>query len=818
VPVHPLRAFRHDPRLAIAIASTLALGVGVATGLYGYLDSFLHPRVAAPHARYLASVRNLTPRGPLWSSSSIEFEAIRRAGAFDRLAAHTAVNVTLTTDAGPLFSWGQLVLGDFFELHGGRAARGRLLRPSDDSEAAAPVVVLSHRLWRTAFAADPAVVGRSLRINHQEATVVGVAARDFEGVSYASEFFVPARLGDRLTGLPRSTNPQDRWLLLQGRVADDAASGSGWERARTALAAVAAALDAEQPLPDGEKRTFEAAPATAPDPETLEDPFFEASRLLAAAAILFALLGAANLAGLLLAKTTAREREWAVRKALGASRPQLAIAILSSLLPPAVAGLLGSLAVAKWVELGIEKALVSPMSGIGPAWVGENAQVFDLDLRGLAFAGLTTAILVAGAALPPLVRVLRRDPNRALRATSAGGGQADGVLAPRRILVVVQLALAVTLLTGSGLLVRTLNAAGTADLGFNPTGLIYATVNLPRTAGGARDDLLAYVRLLERARGLGGVRHATLALLPPLGPNSRSIDAARPSRPEESMSLRYNIVASDYFEMLGVPMVAGRALDGRDTPDAPAAVVVSASLAQRLWGTAPAVGQVLHLTGPKRVDEAGPDFVVVGVARDAAFVEPTQPHQEMLFFAYGQRRHSRMTLVTRSEVPQATLEPQLREAIRGTRDDASLIDLLAAREQLRRTLQPYRLNASVGAGLALAGLITSLTGLLALQLYTLQLRRRELAVRVALGATPRQISRGALREALRPAAIGILVGVASAAATVGLLGKLLYGVEPFDPYTFVAVPLVLAATVLLASWWPARRAAQVDPAESLRAL
>jgi hypothetical protein len=259
--------------------------------------------------------------------------------------------------------------------------------------------------------------------------------------------------------------------------------------------------------------------------------------------------------------------------------------------------------------------------------------VFDLDLRGLAFAGLTTAILVAGAALPPLVRVLRRDPNRALRATSAGGGQADGVLAPRRILVVVQLALAVTLLTGSGLLVRTLNAAGTADLGFNPTGLIYATVNLPRTAGGARDDLLAYVRLLERARGLGGVRHATLALLPPLGPNSRSIDAARPSRPEESMSLRYNIVASDYFEMLGVPMVAGRALDGRDTPDAPAAVVVSASLAQRLWGTAPAVGQVLHLTGPKRVDEAGPDFVVVGVARDAAFVEPTQPHQEMLFFS-----------------------------------------------------------------------------------------------------------------------------------------------------------------------------------------
>jgi predicted permease len=803
------------PGLSLAVALSIAVGVGAATGLFGYLMSYLHPRLAAPHADRIAAVRNQTPRGPLWSSSSAELAAIRGAGAFERVSANTAVNATVGTEGGNRFAWGQLVEGDFFELFGGRAEHGRLLAPADDAPGAPAVAVLGHRLWRTAFDADATVVGREVTFNAVHCTVVGVAARAFEGVGYSSEFFLPARLGDALTGLARSENPIDRWLNVRGRLA---AGPGALERATAQIAAAHAALDESAPLPDDEVRRPLLVFETDFDPESEEDPFFHASRLLAGAGILFVLLGAANLAGLLLARATARDREWALRKALGASPARLAAAMVAGLLPPAIAGLAGALAVAKVVEGWIEATLLTPMAGLGPGWASETGEIFELDARGVGFALLATAAVVALAAAPPLVRVLRRDPQGALREASAGGGQGRAVLAPRRLLVAAQIALAVMLLVGSGLLARSLGAAAAAEVGFQTQGLSFATINLPRGSGGPSADVASYLGLLERARSLPGVSAATVALVPPLAPYARTLDAARAESPDAVETHSYNIVAPGYFSTLGVPIVAGRALDERDAPGSPPAVVVTRALAERLWADAPAVGRRLRIVGFTRPDESGPDFEVVGVAADAAYVEPTRPSPAMIFFAYGQRRHSRMTLVTRVGLPLAALEPALRDAIAATRDDASLVDLVPADEQLHRTLHPLRLNATVASGLALGGLATSLLGLFALQSYTVHLRRRELAVRAALGATSRRLAALVLREATRLAAVGVLVGLAAAAATVRLLASLLYGVSVADPWTFVAVPLLLATTVLLAAWLPARRAARVDPAENLRVL
>ena len=550
----------------VLVVLTVALGVGVATVLFDYLASFLHPRSRMPHPDRVTMARNVTPRMTLWSFSSLEVEAMRDLPGVELLAATTVVNATVTTDAGNLFAWGRFVTGSYFELYGGHAAFGRLLGPGDDTAGAPCVVVLSQRLWRNGFAADPAIVSRSLRINGETCTIVGVVARDFAGEGYASELFVPARLGDRITGLARSNDPVDRWLSVYLRVAP--AVGSR-ERAAAALRAAFLALDERRPLPDGEKRHPILVAADAVDPELAEDPYFLAARLLAGAGLLFVVLGATNLAGLLLARAAAREREWAVRKALGASPARLASAILGRLAGPAALGWLLALGVATAIGRWMSVVLHTPMAVIGPSWASEDARSFLLDARDVVFAAAATALVVLVAALPPLVRVLRRDPCLALRAGSPGGGADRTVLGPRRGLVVGQLALAVVLLVGSGLLVRSLLAVAASPLGLDPHGLAFATINLPRTGaagGGAASDRATLVRAVESTRALGGVANATLALLTPVSPASRRIDVARAEAPGEMRNRDYNIVGPRYFATLGVQLLAGRPLDERDTP------------------------------------------------------------------------------------------------------------------------------------------------------------------------------------------------------------------------------------------------------------
>ena len=811
------RGFRRDPWLAVLIGVTIALGVGVSTVLYGYFSTWLHPRVAAPDAERVAAVRLKYPESVVWYLSSVELDAVRDSRAFEQVSSSVAVNATVGAPGGNLFAWGQVVDGSFFDFFAGRASVGRLLGAADDTPGAPSVVVLSHRLWRTAFAADPSIVGRRVKLNSEECTVVGVAERQFEGVGFASEFFVPTRLGDVLTGLARSQNPTDRWLVVRGRLPD---SPGALERADASIAAAFAALNQTQPLPEGESRVPLLVLESSFDPEFAQDPFFLAARLLAASGALFVLLGAANLAGLLLARAAAHDREWAVRKALGAAPARLAGAIVGRLLPPALVGLAGAALVATVVEDWIERTMGTPMAGLGPGWASETSQIMEIGWRGVVFALAATVATILLAALPPFLRVVRRDPNRTLRAESPGGGGDHAVLAPRKVLVALQLALAVTLLVGSGLLVRSLGAAANGVLGFDPRGLALTTLNLPRSSGaggGAATDLATLLGVLERARAIGGVESATLTLVPPFAPNRREISVAKAETPDALTGFPYSIVGPRYLETLGVPIVSGRALDERDAPDAPPAIVVTAALAQKLWGHEPAVGRRIRLGQPVRPGEAGPEFEVVGVAADAAFGEPTVPRPPMIFFAFGQRRHARMTLLVRAAAPLATIEPALRDLVSSTRADASLVDLVPADEQLRRTLHPMRLNATVAAGLGIGGLVTALVGLFALQLYTVQLRRRDFAVRIALGARSGDLSRLVLGEASRLALAGLAVGLAAAAAVVRLLGSLLYGVTAFDPWTFAAVPIALALTVALAGWIPARRAARADPIRDLRA-
>jgi predicted permease len=812
-----LRRLRREPLLSLTIAGTLALSIGSATALAVYLAAFTEPLLPAVDPARLVQVHFGTDEDPLASSSHAEYRAVLESGAFEAVASNYASGATVAWRGANVFAWGQAVTAGFFDVFGGRAVHGRLIVPADESAEGEPPLVLSNRLWRTAFASDPAVVGRSLELNGRRFTVVGVLARGFQGTGYASEWFVPLPEIDRLSGVPRVAGGEEKFLFLWALLPRD---GAARRALPGRLDALARGLDAEAPLPDGERRLASVQPATLFGPNYRQEPMYHAARALTGATVLFLLLGAGNVSGLLLARATARDREWAVRKAMGAGPLRLAGAIVGEALPLVVLGLVGAAAAARLVLAQIESMLFTSIGGLGGSWTVEDPHVLHLDGKALVLALAAGAVALAVGAAPPLARVLRRHPVEVLRSDGARSGADRRTLAPRRLLVALEIALAVVLLVGGALLARTLRAYATADARFASEGLLLTTIYLPPAPGRPAASAEFFRDLQARAAELAGVEAATVASVGPnTGFSPRQTQVVPTDRDEGGLAADYNVVGASYLATLGVPIVAGRDLSVSDVPGGAPVVVVTETLARRLWGSADrAVGRLLRADLPVRAGQSGPEFEVVGVAADAGFASAAEPERPWALFAYGQRALPRMQLVVRSRQPLVALEPQLRDAVAAVRSDASVIDLVDAGAQLHRSLESPRLNARIAGGLALAGLATALIGLVALQLFTVNLRRRDLALRLALGATGARVARELLAESLRIAAAGAAIGLAAALAATRLMRSLLYGVEAIDPLTFAAVPLLVAGTVLLAAWLPARRAVRVDPAEDLRAL
>ncbi|MEO8502811.1 MAG: ABC transporter permease [Acidobacteriota bacterium] len=807
-----VRSLSRQPVLAAAIVATLALGVGVATALFVYLDSFLHPRLAAPDAARVVAVYVGSAEEPRQQVSYLELQRLEGSPLLHDAVATSTIGAALggaaLPEGGSRYAWGQAVSGRFFAFFAAQPELGRLLAEADNTKGAPGVVVLGHGVWQDAFGGDRSIVGRSVRINGQMLTVVGVTRREFTGLGFAVGFFVPLVHSDLVSGVARLESPAERWLRVFVRLP----KGTTQAVADGAIETLTRELDQSAPLAGARRALL--LPATTFDPESASDPFFHAARALTGAAILFLLLGSANVAGLLLARAAAREREWAVRKALGASPGQLLGALAAEIALPALLGAAGGLLVARSVARWLESMMLTPIGGIGPGWSAPGGNLLIVDARAAAFALTASLITTFVALLPPLVRVLRNDPNLTLR---SGDHRAGVRLGARRFLVALELALAVVLLVGGGLLARSLTAAAEVDLGFSDRGLVQSTVFVTRS-GGAKAALATWNAILERTRHLPAISSATLAHVAPNTGLPRVTQVATVENATATREVRYNIVAPNYFGTLGVPLLAGRALDERDTPQAPAAVVVSHSLAERLFGSVPALGRRIRVSGPARPGDAGPEFEIVGVAADAATVSPLEPREPTVFFAYGQRTHSRMTLLARSTAPLATLEPALRRAVAAAAPDAAIIDLVSSEEQRRRSLSPMRINATLAVGLAGMSLLTAVAGLWALQMFAVSLRRRELGIRLALGAQRGRLARLILGESLRLGSVGALLGLAGALVATRWLRSMLFGVGALDPWTLAAVPLGLLAVVLVAAWLPARRAARTDPAESLRAL
>lgn len=805
-----LRSLARQPGLTLIVVLTLALGIGASTALFGYLAAILWPRLDAPEAERVVWIYSVTPEYPRSPVSYPDYQEILKQGAIRDFAAFTSTGTTVSQGETSTFAWAQAVSGGFFSFFGKPPALGRLLQPGDDRPGADPVVVVSHVFWQGVLGGDPAVAGKPLRINGRIYTIVGVAPEGFQGYGRATPLYIPLAQIDQATGLPRMNQPESRWINILGRLAESATP----QRAQAALDSAAGGLDQETPLSEG-KRRFAFAPATSYDPAADDGSFVAAARVLMAAALLFLLLGCANVANLLLARATTRQREWGIRASLGADRARLAGAALTESLILCLAGGALGLVFAVGLMRRIEALLLTAPGGLG-SWA-ESAEILKLDPRTFGFALLTALGCALLCGVAPAFHVLRGDLLAAVKADTAGAVGPAGALAPRKLLVIVQVGLCVILVLGGSLLVRTLSNAGNVDPGFDPGRLLMATLYVPRSAGVEGQGAAAvYERVLDGLSSLPGIESATLSQLVPLAGWARTTQISVSENPGRHVEAAFNIVGAEHFRTLGIPILQGRPLDRRDRGDTAPVAVVSRELARQLWGDANPVGRLLTFSEPPRPGESGPTFEVVGVAGDVRLASVTEPPQPVLYLSHHQRSHSRMTLVVRSAASPAVLAPALREALRKAHPDLSIIDLVPGEEQMRRSLVQQRLHAEVAALFGLLGLGVAVLGLFGLLTYTVSQRVRELGIRMAIGAGRRDVLQLVLRQGMTLVVLGLALGLAGAYALTRLLTGLLFGVEATDPLSFVGVPAVLALVTLAACWLPARRAASLDPLAALR--
>jgi predicted permease len=663
----------------------------------------------------------------------------------------------------------------FFELLGARAARGRLLGPEDDRSGAEPVAVLAHDTWRDRFGADPGVVGRTIGLTGLPHTVVGVLGSDFAPPDLL--FDEPPEVWTALGPELDPAETRSYFLQVLGRLAP----GAGAEAAGAALAAVA---------PGGEEpfgvRVYSVHAETVGPVRTKLLLFLGAVGLVLLAAC-------ANVGGILLARGVRRERDLAVRAALGADRRRIAGLLIAEGLVLAAGAAAGGLAVA-WAGVKLLRSLFGrELPRIGE--VGIDGRVF-------AFAVVVTALAVFLAGLVPAWQTARRALATGMRRRREGH-------ALRRLLLVAEVAVAMVLVVGAGLLGRSLRALSEIDPGFEPAGRLALELSVdseryPEAAG--RQALFDGV--LERVRALPGVRQAALATFLPFG-RGLAVVQFEPPGSEETVFASLVGVGPDYFQALGIPVMEGRAIGPGDRAAGRQVAVVSEAAARTLWPGESAVGQRIPVGGDDDVE-------VVGVVGDVRLQSLAKDPSLTVYRPFEQVPGTRASVVARTGVAPVLLVQLFREAVWSVDPEQPVARVAPLEELVGDSLREPRASSTLFGLFAVFAALLSALGLYGLMAELVSRRTHELGVRMALGAGRGRVVGLVMRRSLALAAVGVAAGGVAAAAASRLLESLLFGVRPTDPATYAAVAALLLAVASLAAWVPALRAARTDPVVALK--
>jgi putative ABC transport system permease protein len=807
------RALLNSPGGSALAVLTLALGIGVNAAMFSMANRFLWrgPAVREPERLAILFAKNRAD-GSHSDYSHADLRDFREGtgAVFQGLAGYYPLPLSLSLGTANERVWGEVVSGNYFDVLGVPAAAGRTLRADEDrAPGAAPVVVISHRLWRTRFASRPDAVGRTVKVNGRPFTVVGVAPEGFDGIyfyGFRPDLWAPAMMLETL--IPGTgSHPFERGqssLRLAGRLRP----GVSVAQAQAVVGAIGARLEKEFPQTNrGYDAVLVPEPEARPEPDGHRDAALSAALFLAGVGLVL-LIACANVAHLMLVRATARQPEMAVRLALGAQRRDLLRQLLAESLLLSLAGGLLGVAFAYAGTEAMARAFTLPT---------DIPFRFDFGLDGRALLYTLGASLAAAlvSGLTPAWQSMRTDVVGTLK-KEGPGTRGSGRSRLRQALVVSQVAVSCLLLTTAGLALRTLRATLRVDPGFQARGALLVSV-APGLQGYAPERGRAfYAELLQRARALPGVSAAALARHPPLDFSSNGgtvvVDGQAPRPDAAAESVGWSRVSPGYFEAMGTALVAGRGFTEQDREGAHGVVVVNETLAQRYWPGRSALGQSLRLNGPE-----GPALEVVGVARNGKYRGLTEPPQPYLYLPLAQDYRPDATLVLRSGTDPRALLPAVREAVRALDPDMPVYDVKTLEQLVAgRALVAPTMAAGLAGVFAALALLLAAVGLYGVMSYTVARRVREIGIRMALGAPARSVRRLVVGEGARLCAIGAVLGLLGALGLTRLSSSLLFGVRAIDPLTFAAVPVVLLLVAMLAAYLPSRRATAVDPILALR--
>jgi putative ABC transport system permease protein len=794
------RTLGKSPGFTAVAVLTLALGIGGATAIFSVADAVvLRPLpFADPDRIVVLWQRDFRRDQPFVEISYPAFRAWReQSRSFEELAAMPSVDIgwVLTGRGEPERVEGRWVTAGFFDVLGVRPALGRPLLPDDDRPGAPPVVVLSDALWRVRFGADPGIIGESLTLDGAPYTVVGVMPPDF-AYPLRAQLWTP--LGSSVGGLLENAGVW--WMIAVGRLRP----GVVMAEARTELDSIWARFHREYFDPEGH------GVALTPIGETMLGSTRPALLALLGAVGLVLFIACANVAGLLIVRTVDRGAEIAIRQAMGATRVRLGqILLTETALLVAFGGAVG-LGVALW-GTPLLVALAPPDV--------PRVQDAAVNPRAFGFAVLVSGLSALMCGLAPLLLLRRASLEETFR--DRGRTLASGRSRLRAGLVVAEVALAVVLLVGAGLLVRTLVNLRQVPLGFEPRQVLALEIAAPsHRYPEVRQWRSFYAELVQRVQALPGVAAAGSVTLRPLWGTvgmdwSFTVEGQSEEEAARNPLLNLQAVSPAYFETMGIPLRRGRVFTDADDERQPGVVVVSETLARRHWPGQDAVGKRLKIPLPETPyhDEW---LSVVGVVGDARYRE-LQAARLDLYMSYRQADHRPRHLVVRAHAAPAALAGSIREIVRAMDPEILVTDVITMSDAVAAALGGPRFAARVSGAFALIAVLLAALGLYGLLAYAVTRRTKEIGVRMALGAQRGDVRRLVLGEGLRLTTAGIAIGLAASTAAGHLIEALLFGVSGFDALSYAAGPMVLALIATIACLIPAHRATCVDPAAALRA-
>ncbi|HLG58948.1 MAG TPA: ABC transporter permease [Vicinamibacterales bacterium] len=802
-----VRTLRGSPLFTLTAVLSLAVGIAGTAVIFAVVDAYLlrpWPGIADP-ARLVEIGRIDSGEGP-GPSTADGFSTFSYPNYQDYLDRQTVLASFAASRTGEAVGLGDgvratrvpgaYVSSNYFSVLGAPMALGRGFLPEDESlTSPATVAIISHRLWRSQFQSDGNVIGRNVQLNGRPFTIVGVASAGFNGHDIAlTSIWIP------LTGFPDGDNMRrfarrgQQWLMGIGRLKE----GVSAAQARAEMTRIASDLARE--YPDDNRRHGLGVEPSAALPVDGRSPITRFLALFSVLIGLVLLIACTNVGGMVLARGVNRAREMAVRLALGAERRRLVRLLITESVVVALAGAALGLLLA-WEAIALLGRLV-------PIFRIELTYDVQLDWRVTAFSIGVAVLTVIACGLLPAVQATRIDLSSAMKPTASSGPKR---LRARQVLLAVQVALSMLLVISALLLGRSLRNANAIDPGFMLDGVDVAGFDLRLGGYGPTARAALFDRLMSRVQALPGLESAALVRVVPLTLEREGgrVWLSSERGDDHAITVSRNFVSPDYFRLFRIPLLRGRVFDERDRAGAPEVAIINETMANRWWPGRDPVGQLLVQGVSRR------PLQIVGVVRDTKYRSIGEDPTPFVYISAAQTNESVMRLLLRAN--GRSLLPQVRAIVAELDPNLPLVYASTLTDLTAIGLVPHRLASWLAAAVAIDAAFLAGMGIYGLAAYNASQRTREIGVRVALGALRRQVMQLIIAGAAVPIVIGAAIGLLAASLVTTLLAGMLYGVQPRDPVAFLGGAAVYVAVALIATLFPARRAASVNLVEALRA-